>query len=430
VSVVARVVGVVVVVILLLVAAAAAYALWPAPPAPKLAMPPVTPELIKRGEYVATAADCAACHTVSGGAPYAGGRAFKLPFGTIYSPNITPDRATGIGDWSPGDLLRALHQGVGAHGRQDYPAFPYTSYVRISDEDAVALWAYLMSLKPVRAQVPQNSLAFPFNQRPLMRFWKLLFMPREGFRPDPSKSAEWNRGAYLVTGLAHCGECHTPRNILYGFSGGRALSGETIQGWTAWNITADPRHGVGAWSADDLVAYLRYGYAPNRGAASGPMKEAVDYSFSRLTPEDLHAIAVYLQSTRPIARGPVAGAVPPSLAASTFDAPGASEPDSAGRRLFAGSCAGCHAWNGEGRQTPIARLKGLKSVADPQGLNVVQAVLRGNSVSAPQGKASMPAFGRAYSDTEIADLGSYVVQHFGGQRSRVTPKQAAQARND
>jgi mono/diheme cytochrome c family protein len=263
-----------------------------------------------------------------------------------------------------------------------------------------------------------------------MRFWKLLFVPRAPFRPDPARPADWNRGAYLVKGPAHCGECHTPRNLFYGLDAGQALGGATLQGWTAWNITSDPQHGIGAWSTDDLAAYMRWGYAPGRGAASGPMKEAVDLSLSHLTPADLSAIAVYLKGAKALARGPVPDPNPSSLAASTFDAPAASEPDSAGRKLFAGACAGCHAWNGEGRQSPIATLRGLKSVADPHGRNVVQAVLGGNSVSAPQGTAFMPSFGRAYSDAEIAQVSGYVVQHFGDKKSRVTPKQVAQARRD
>ena len=247
---------------------------WPAPAAPAVAAQPVTPELIARGRYVATAADCIACHTVGGGAPYAGGRAFKLPFGTIYSPNITPDRVTGIGAWTDGQFLRAVHKGVGEDGEELYPAFPYTSYVRMSDADALAVKAYLFSLAPVHAPEHPNGLAFPFNQRPIMRFWKILFMPRHGFQDQSGQSADWNRGAYLVTALGHCGECHTPRNVMYGFQPGRSLAGETMQGWTAWNISSDPHRGVGAWSVDEIAAYLRYGYAPGHGAASKPVSGA------------------------------------------------------------------------------------------------------------------------------------------------------------
>jgi mono/diheme cytochrome c family protein len=410
----------------------AAFLLWPAPAAPRVAAQPVTAALIARGAYVATAADCVACHTVEGGTPYAGGRAFRLPFGTIYAPNITPDRETGIGRWTDSQFLRAVHKGVDEQGRELYPAFPYTAYVGMTDADALALKAYLFSLPPVHRPVQANALAFPFNIRPLMRFWKLLFLPRGGFQPDPAKPADWNRGAYLVTTLGHCGECHTPRNLLYGLQRGRALSGETMQGWTAWNITSDARHGVGAWSRAELIAYLGHGYAGGRGVASGPMKEAVDYSLSKLTPGDLSAIAVYLQTVKASDRGPQVDANPQSLAASTLAAPAATETVRAkdGRELFAGACASCHAWNGAGRQTPIAALRGLRSVNDPAGLNVVQTILRGAHVDAPEGHAFMPAFASGYSDAEIAAMANYVIGHFGGRPGHVTARDVAKARQD
>ncbi|MDB5446510.1 MAG: cytochrome c [Phenylobacterium sp.] len=415
--------------VVIVLVAVAAFLFWPAPPAPAVAAQPATPELVQRGAYVATAADCVACHTAAGGVPYAGGRAFRLPFGTIYSPNITPDRDTGIGRWTDGDFLRAVHKGVDDEGRELYPAFPYTSYAAMSDADALAIKAYLFSLRPVRRAAPENALAFPFNQRPLMRVWKLLFMPRHGFQADAAKPADWNRGAYLVTALGHCGECHTPRNLLYGLKSGQALSGETIQGWSAWNITSDPAHGIGAWTNGELAAYLGQGYAPGRGAAGGPMKEAVDYSLAKLTPADLSAIAVYLHTVKASDRGPEINPNPPTLAASTLtDPPRSERARGSGRELFAGACASCHAWNGQGQQTPIAALRGLPSVGDPAGLNVVQTVLRGSSVSAPEGHAFMPAFGADYSDTEIAAVSNYVVEHFGGRAGHVTPGDVAKAR--
>ena len=416
-------------IVVIALVAVAAFLLWPAPPAPAVAGPPATPELIQRGAYVATAADCVACHTAVGGVPYAGGRAFRLPFGTIYSPNITPDRDTGIGRWTDADFLRAVHKGVDDAGRELYPAFPYTSYVRMSDADALAIKAYLFSLKPVRQAARENALVFPFDQRPLVRFWKLLFLPREGFRGDAAKPADWNRGAYLVTALGHCGECHTPRNLLYGLKSGEALSGETIQGWTAWNITSDPAHGIGDWTTGEIVAYLGHGYALGRGAAGGPMKEAVDHSLSRLTPADLSAIAVYLHTVKASGRGPQNDPNPPALSASTLTDPPRSEAGGAqGRELFAGACASCHAWNGQGQQTPIAALRGLRSVNDPHGSNVVQTVLHGANVGAPGAHAFMPVFAADYSDAEIAAMANYVVGHFGGKTGRVTQGDVAKAR--
>jgi mono/diheme cytochrome c family protein len=424
-----RLLGVLVGLVVLAVVVAAAIAFWPAGRARAVTTQPPTPEMIARGRYVATAADCAACHTAEGGRSYAGGRAFKLPFGTIHAPNITADRETGVGAWSAAEFDRAVRDGVGRDGEQLYPAHPYTSFRRMSDSDAAALAAYFQTVPAVRARAPVNHLSFPFDQRPLLRFWKILFMPRRGFEADASKPAEWNRGAYLVTALGHCGECHTPRNLLYGLKNGQALSGETIQGWTAWNITADPHHGVGGWPAGDLVSYLRYGYAPGRGTANGPMKEAIDFSLAKLTPQDLTAIATYLKTTKPSSRGPVMSAMPPSLSASTMTAPPTSDRgDAYGRRIFEGACASCHAWNGQGQQTPIAALAGLPAVADPKGVNVIQTVLRGSSVTAPQGHAFMPGFRADYSDQEIAAVANYVVEHFGGGAGRATPKDVAKAR--
>ena len=417
------------VVVVAVAVAALAFAYSPAGAPRPVASVAVTPQLVARGEYIATAADCIACHTTPGGRPYAGGRAFTLPFGTIYAPNITPDRDTGIGAWSDADFVRALHQGVDRRGADLYPAFPYTSYVKMSEPDALALKAYLFSLAPIRAPAPANRLMFPFNQRPAMRFWKLLFFHGGEFKADPGRGAQWNRGAYLVTGLGHCGECHTPRNLLYAVEQSQALAGETMQGWTAWNITSDPRHGVGAHPAASLVEYLRYGYAPGMGVAGGPMKEAVDFSLSKLSNQDLAAIAAYLQTTTPRARGPEVGVAPPELAKASMAGPAPGEGGSGvGRQVFEGACAACHAWNGQGEITGMGALAGLPSVNDPHGVNVVQAVLRGLSASAPQGHAFMPAFGSGYSDAEIAAVSNFVVAQFGDQKGSVTPAAVAGAR--
>ena len=409
---------------------AGAVLLWPAPPLPTVNAAAASPGLVAQGRYVATAADCAPCHTVPGGQPFAGGRAFTLPFGTIYSPNITPDREHGIGAWTDAQFIRAVKEGVGPHGEELYPALPYPSYHRMTDADALAVKSYLFSLTPAATPSRANALAFPFNQRPLMRFWKLLFMPRHGFTPDPRQSTQWNRGAYLVTALAHCGECHTPRNLMYGPENGQALAGETVQGWTAWNITSDPHHGLGARSPEAIAQYLRYGYAPGIGAAGGPMKEAIDFSLSQLSPADLEDIAVYLKTIPGRARGPVIGAVPQAVAASSPAFPSAGDPhvNAAGRRIFEGACVGCHAWNGQGQETPLADLAGLASVNQPRGVNVIQTVLRGNAVSAPQGRAAMPAFGAGYSDTEIAAVANYVVGRFGGQSGTAKASDVAKAR--
>src|SRR5579863_6609851 len=252
--------------------------------------------LVERGEYLARAADCMVCHTAQGGKEYAGGLGFKLPFGTLYSTNITPDKETGIGNYSDQDFLNAVHRGIRRDGARLYPAMPFTSYTYISDADALAIKAYLFSLPPVRAVAPENTLMFPFNQRWAMIFWSVLFDPDTRFEPDTSKSPEWNRGAYLAEALAHCGECHTPRNLAFALDNRKKFAGALTAGWRAFNISSDKTTGVGGWSDGDLTSYLSIGHAAGHGTASGPMGEAVDQSFSQLAPEDIRALVAYLRT--------------------------------------------------------------------------------------------------------------------------------------
>ena len=254
-------------------------------------------DLVARGEYLARAADCAACHTAPGGKPFAGGLAFKLPMiGTIYSTNITPDKETGIGAWSDDEFVRALHEGIDREGEHLYPAFPYPSYALMTRDDALAIKSYLFSLKPIKFTPPPNDVAFPFNQRYLMTFWNVLFKPGHRFRPNADQAAQWNRGAYLVEALGHCGDCHTPRNILYGLKSQQKFAGELIQGWKAYNITPDPKWGIGAWSDAQLQGYLAHGHADERSSASGPMAEVVDNSLRFLSQDDIGAMAAYMRS--------------------------------------------------------------------------------------------------------------------------------------
>src|SRR5260370_16047219 len=245
--------------------------------------------LVKRGAYLAKAADCMVCHTAPGGNEYAGGLGFTLPFGTLYSTNITPDKDTGIGNYSDQDFLNALHRGVRRDGARLYPAMPYTSYTYITDADALAIKAYLFSLPPVHATAPANTLTFPLNQRWGMMFWSALFSPDIRFEPDTSKSPEWNRCAYLAKALAHCGYCHTPRSVELALDHRKKFAGAVTAGWRAFNISSDKTAGLGAWSDDEIVSYLSIGRANGHGAASGAMGEAVDHTFSKLTPKPVHA---------------------------------------------------------------------------------------------------------------------------------------------
>ncbi len=261
--------------------------------------------IIARGAYLANAADCIACHTDEAhhGRPYAGGRALPTPFGTFYSPNITPDRETGIGRWSDAQFLRALRDGVRPDGSNLYPAMPYTSFTGITDADALAIKAYLFSLPAVRHKNRPPALPFPLSWRWLVTPWKWLFFTPGRFRPVPGRDALWNRGAYLVTALAHCGECHTPRNFLGAMEQSRFLAGSAAcpcgKGAVP-NITPDRKTGIGNWSIDDIVTLLATGQTPDFDFVGGAMAEVVD-STARLTAADRRAIAVFLKSVPPIA---------------------------------------------------------------------------------------------------------------------------------
>jgi mono/diheme cytochrome c family protein len=257
------------------------------------------PDEIARGAYLATAADCEACHTDReyGGRRYAGGRALATPFGTFYSPNITPDPATGIGRWSDAQFLRALHEGVRPDGANYFPVFPYPSFTKITDADALAIKAYLFSLPAVRQADRNHDVPFPFSWRFLQNGWKLLFFNEGRFQPAPERSAAYNRGAYLVTALAHCGECHTPRNWFGAMEPDRFLAGnpDGPNGKRVPNITPDPKTGIGNWTEDDIVGVLTDGHTPDFDEVGGAMAEVVK-STARLTDDDRRAIAVYLKS--------------------------------------------------------------------------------------------------------------------------------------
>ena len=399
--------------------------------APAIAGAPANAALLARGEYLTKAADCVACHTVAGSdQPFAGGVAFKLPFGTIYSSNISADPTSGIGAWSDEEFVRAVREGVRKDGQHLYPAFPYTSYTALSRQDVLAIKAYLMSLPAMARPNQANDLSFPFNQRWAMGFWNAAFFKSQRFAADSSKSAQWNSGEYLATALGHCAECHTPRNLGFSLEHGKELAGAELQGWRAYNITADAEHGIGSWSDADIGAYLKSGHAPGRGSASGPMGEAVEHSLQYLTDEDVGALVTYLRSVtareghEPISVDPK----PAAVAASTDSAPGPDATVGQGRHLFEGACASCHQWNGLGQETPYASLVGTRGVNDVGGANVTQAILRGVNMRVAGNDVFMPAFGEAYSDTEVSALANYVIAHFGGKQGKVTPAEVAKRR--
>jgi mono/diheme cytochrome c family protein len=381
--------------------------------------------LVERGAYLAKAADCMACHTTQGGKPYAGGLGFKLPFGTLYSTNITPDKDTGIGSYSDQDFLNAVHRGVRRDGALLYPAMPFVSYTYMTDADALAIKAYLFSLPPVHAAAPDNTLAFPFNQRWAMNFWSAVFNSDTRFEPDTSQSPEWNRGAYLAEALAHCGECHTPRNLAFALDNRRKFAGAVTAGWRAFNISSDEVTGIGSWRDDDLISYLSIGHAAGHGTAAGPMGEAVDRSFSQLTPEDVRAVVAYLRTVPPTASPDLPAPLAPPAPASHKQG---GTPDPRGKMVFEGACVSCHGWTGESSISPFATLTGAWAVNDPSAINVVQIVISGTSRHTPEDAISMPAFGNAYSDDEIAAVANYVTARFGSKPSQVTARDVADLR--
>jgi mono/diheme cytochrome c family protein len=384
--------------------------------------------LIKKGEYLAKAADCLVCHTPKGGEAYAGGVAFVLPFGTLYSTNITPDKTTGIGNYTDAQFLAAVHRGIRRDGANLYPAMPYTSYTYMTDADALAIKAYLFSLAPINSANKPNALAFPFNQRWALGVWSALFNANERFKPDAEKSAEWNRGAYVAEALAHCGECHTPRNLGFALNNRKKFGGALTAGWRAFDISGDKQGGVGAWHDEDLIAYLVRGHAPGHGSAAGPMGEAVDESFSQLAPEDVHAIVAYLRSVP----SSVAGNLPARLAPAAPDShkEGLATAESRGKQVYEGACVSCHGWSGISDISEYATLTGARAVNDPHGTNVAQIVLAGMKRSGPAGVTEMPGFGAAYSDSDIAAVANYVTTRFGSSASNLSAAEVAKMRRE
>jgi mono/diheme cytochrome c family protein len=365
---------------------------------------------IQRGKYLATAGDCTACHTQTADKPFAGGKAIVTPFGTLLSANITPDRNTGIGAWSDEDFIDALRKGVGHGGVHLYPGMPYLYYTTVSREDVLAIRAWLNTLKPVLNAVKADQLPFPFNVREAMIGWDKLFFKEGEFTPPAGKSAEWNRGAYLVEGLGHCAACHTPKNALGGDENDKALQGGVIQNWFAPNLTTDARTGLGGWSTADIVSYLKTGH--NRiDAATGPMAEVVMDSTSLLTDDDLMAIATYLKD-RP---APNAPAPQPVSAQDRMMAPG--------HALYEDNCSACHTSAGAGIPGLFPSLKGSPSVQSAEPTSLIRVVLEGAPSAATKASPTalaMPSFAWKLSDDEVAAVVTYIRNSWGNAAPAVT----------
>ncbi|MFT4063586.1 c-type cytochrome [Paraburkholderia sp.] len=374
-------------------------------------------DAVKRGLYLARAGDCIACHTAQGGKPFAGGLGLNTPFGVIVSSNITPDPQYGIGNWTDAQFLEAVKQGVAPHHKLLYPAMPYNLYARVSDRDLLDIFAYLKTVSPVAEAPPANRLPFPFNIRAMMVGWNLLFFDPTPFRPNPSQSVEWNRGAYLVDGLGHCTACHSGKNFLGGDTD--YLQGYDLENWHAPEITGNHYLGLGNWSEADIVAYLQTG--GNRfSVAAGSMGEAVSNSTQYLTAGDLKAIALYLKSV------PGSNRVAPQPVAST------DQMMALGRDLYQSNCNACHRTNGEGVDAMVPSLANNPGLRAPGANNVIRTILvggRGAATASNPTSAQMPAFAWKLSDADTAAIATYIRNSWGNAADAVDAKRVGALRS-
>jgi len=374
-------------------------------------------ETIARGQALTTAGGCASCHTADPAKPFAGGKRIDTPFGALYSPNLTPDRDTGLGGWSDDDFRRALRYGVAPDGSRYYPAFPYPNFTRLTRDDLAAIRAYLATLTPFRNSSPPPQLRWPLNYRVVMRAWDFLFFRPGIFQPDQQKSTQWNRGGYLVEGVAHCGTCHTPKNMFDADKRGQAYGGGTIAGWFAPRLDNAARGGLQSWSVEDIVEYLQSG-RNGRSHAGGPMAEVVVNSTSRMSDDDVRAIAVYLKDLP--AGAPEAAVTPPPRADMT-----------AGKAVYDHACVACHEADGSGAPRIYPPLPGNANLQADDPSSTLRIILDGaetmTTARAPN-TGSMSGYARQLSDQEIADVTNYIRNSWGNAAPLVTAAQVAKAR--
>ena len=376
--------------------------------------------LVKEGEYLARAGDCVACHTNPGDPLFAGGLPMPTPFGTLYSTNVTPDKETGIGNWTADQFYSLLHTGRHPDGGLIYPAMPFGSYTKVTRKDSDAIFAYLRSVPAVHLPNRPDDLRFPFNNRSLILGWRTLFFTEGEYQPDPSKSAEWNRGAYLVQGLGHCTMCHSPINALGGTSESRAFEGGLIpmQQWYAPSLTSNKEAGLGDWSIKDITDLLGTGVSA-RGAVYGPMAEVVYDSLQYLTPEDLQAMAVYLKSLGEGNPMDTSGAALPPTESSLLMA--------LGKTVYDGRCASCHGPSGAGMPPQYPPLAGNQSIQMESAVNPIRMVLNGGFPPATSGNPKpygMPPFAQILSDDEVAAVVTYIRASWGNRGTAVSADQA------
>ncbi|HEX3699860.1 MAG TPA: c-type cytochrome [Phenylobacterium sp.] len=376
---------------------------------------PADPATVARGRYLAAAGDCQGCHTNPGGAPFAGGRVVPTPFGTILSANLTPDR-TGIGDWTADQFYRALHTGVDDEGKHLYPAFPYNYYTLLNRGDSDAIFAYLKTVQPVRNSPRRDQLPFPLNIRFFVRFWNLMFLHQGPMRANPAKSAEWNRGAYLVEALGHCQACHTPKTMLGGPKRDQAFRGGAFGTWFAPDLTPNRRTGLGGWSRAELIEFLKTGRNAH-ASASGEMGDVVRYSTSQLTDADLGAIATYV-TDQPASSPRQATAPDPAVMRQ-------------GQAIFVDSCSACHRMDGRGVPGLFPPLVGDANLqqADPTTtLHFIVGGVQATPTDARPTALSMPSYGWKLTDDQVAAVATYVRNSWGNAAPAVSAHQAGKLR--
>lgn len=405
---------------------------------PCLAMAqPVNPEDVAKGAYLAKVGDCVACHTAGPlQPPFAGGLPLNSPFGIIYSTNITPDPINGIGKYSLDDFSRAVRNGIAKDGRRLYPAMPYASFTFTTDDDIRALYAYFMNkVAPVNHKPPETKLPFPFNIRLSLFFWDTVFVKHERYKPDNDRDAQWNRGAYLVQSLGHCGACHTPRGLAfqetaYTEASPRYLSGAVVDNWYAANLTGDPASGLGRWSEADIAEFLETGHG-GQIAAFGSMIDVIENSTQYLHKDDLNAIAHYLKSLpaydEKASYKPDSPAVAIKLAAIVT-----GEMEHPGAGLFQSFCIKCHKVTGDGEPGKYPKLAGNSIVLSKNPVSLIRLLLEGGKTAqtsrGPEPQ-KMPGFAEKFSDSEIAEVLSFIRNNWGNKASPVTTRQVSTLRH-
>jgi mono/diheme cytochrome c family protein len=384
------------------------------------------PGQVERGKYLAQAGDCIACHTVPGSRIFSGNRPMPTPFGTLYAPNITPDPQTGIGKWSADEFFKMMRTGRSRNGDLLYPAMPFASYTKVTRADTDAIFAYLRSVPPVRLATRQHDLRFPYNNRALLIGWRTLYFKEGEYVPDRAKSAEWNRGAYLVQGLGHCAMCHTPINALGGSSQERAFEGGLIpmQNWYAPSLTSNKEAGLGTWTLPDIIDLLQKGVS-NRGAVYGPMAEVTFNSLQFMTTEDVRAMAVYLKGL-PADQPPASD---PSNAPVRADI---TQQHSQGRRIYAAQCASCHGEQGRGKLPHYPPLAANQSITMTSAVNPIRMVLNGGYPPGTRRNPmpyGMPPFAQSLSDGDVAAVVTYIRTAWGNRAAPVGVREVNELRS-